>query len=180
MVEQILADLARAQDFRSVSLRYFNAAGADTDGELGERHDPETHLIPLVLQAASGRRAAVSMFGDDYDTSDGSCVRDYIHVQDLCDAHLLALDYLNSGGKTAQFNLGNGAGFSVRQVIDCARSVSGRDIPVKVEARREGDPAVLVADSKLARSVLGWQPLRSNLEQIIETAWNWERSFFLR
>jgi len=178
MVEQVLADCALTRGLKSVSLRYFNAAGADTEGRLGERHDPETHLIPLVLQAASGRRPSVSIFGDDYDTPDGTCVRDYVHVQDLCDAHLLALEYLKNGGESACFNLGNGAGFTVRQVIDTARRVTGRDIPVAVEGRRDGDPAVLVADSKAARAVLGWRPSRSGLEQILETAWRWERSFF--
>lgn len=178
MVEQMLEDYDKAYGLKSVSLRYFNASGADIDGELGERHSPETHLIPLVLQAASGRRASISVYGTDYDTPDGSCVRDYIHVQDLCEAHLLALKYLQETGMSKQFNLGNGQGYSVQQVIDCARAVTGCEIPVRFEARRAGDPAVLVADAGKARKELGWQPRLSSLEQIIETAWNWEQSFF--
>ena len=178
MVEQMLEDYDRAHGLKSVCLRYFNAAGADVEGDLGERHDPETHLIPLVLQAASGRRDAISIFGNDYATPDGTCLRDYIHVQDLCAAHLLALDSLRGSGNSNQFNLGNGLGFSVQQVIDCARAVTGREIKVVHEQRREGDPAVLVADATRARKVLGWEPSRSSLEKIIETAWNWEQSFF--
>jgi UDP-glucose 4-epimerase len=178
MVEQMLEDYDKAYGLKSVSLRYFNAAGADTGGELGERHDPETHLIPLVLQAASGRRESISVFGNDYETSDGTCVRDYIHVQDLCDAHMLALEKMQESGKSAQFNLGNGQGFSVRQVIDCASAITGLTIPTKQEPRREGDPAVLVADAARARAELGWEPKFSSLDIIIETAWNWEQSFF--
>lgn len=178
MVEQMLKDYDRAYGLTSVSLRYFNAAGADTEGELGERHNPETHLIPLVLQAASGRRESISVFGNDYETVDGTCVRDYIHVQDLCDAHMLALENMQESGKSAQFNLGNGQGFSVRQVIDCARTITGLTIPTKQEARRDGDPAVLVADAARARAELGWEPKFSSLDMIIETAWNWEQSFF--
>ena len=178
MVEQMLEDYDKAHGLKSICLRYFNAAGADVEGDLGERHDPETHLIPLVLQAASGRRDSISIFGNDYDTLDGSCVRDYIHVQDLCAAHLLALDSLRLGGNSNQFNLGNGQGFSVRQVIDCAREVTGREIKVVNDERREGDPAVLVADATRAKTVLGWEPSLSSLEKIIETAWNWEQSFF--
>lgn len=180
MVEEMLADYERAYGLKSISLRYFNAAGADEDGQLGERHEPETHLIPLVLQAASGRRDSISIFGNDYDTPDGTCIRDYIHVQDLCDAHLLALDYLRSHDESAQFNLGNGGGFSVQQVIDCAETVTRREIPVRVEARREGDPAVLVADAARARAELGWNPARSDLEHIVATAWHWEQSFFIQ
>lgn len=178
MVEQMLGDYDKAHGLKSVCLRYFNAAGADVEGDLGERHDPETHLIPLVLQAASGRREAISIYGNDYDTPDGTCVRDYIHVQDLCAAHLLALDSLRNTGNSNQFNLGNGLGFSVRQVIDCAREVTGREIKVVNEERRAGDPAVLVADAARAKTVLGWKPSLSSLEKIIETAWNWEQSFF--
>ena len=178
VVENVLRDCDRACGLRSVSLRYFNAAGAHGDGGLGERHDPETHLVPLILQAASGRRRSISIFGDDYDTRDGTCIRDYIHVQDLCAAHLAALDYLRSGEATACFNLGNGAGFSVREVIECAREVTDSDIAVQIEGRRPGDPAVLVADAKNARDILGWQTPRSSLENIVTSAWNWERSFF--
>lgn len=178
MVEQMLEDYDHAYSLKSVSLRYFNAAGADVDGQLGERHNPETHLIPLVLQAASGRRESISVFGEDYGTPDGTCVRDYIHVQDLCEAHLLALEHLRNTGTSDRFNLGNGQGFSVRQVIESAKRITGRDFKVKFEDRRAGDPATLVANASRAKSILGWNPGLSNLETIVETAWNWERSFF--
>ncbi len=174
MIEQVLADYDRAYGLRSVCLRYFNAAGADPDGRLGECHEPETHLIPLVLQAAKGRREAISVFGCDYDTPDGTCIRDYIHVSDLCDAHLRALHHLLEGGGSACFNLGNGQGFSVREVIEAARRVTGRDIPVRYAARRAGDPPRLVADARRAREVLGWQPRRPDLETIVADAWAWE------
>jgi UDP-glucose 4-epimerase len=172
-IEEMLQDFDRAYGLRSVSLRYFNAAGADPAGRLGERHEPETHLVPLVLQAASGRREAITIFGDDYDTPDGTCVRDYIHVADLCTAHLAAMDYLEDGATTA-FNLGNGAGFSIRAVIEAAQRVTGRPIPARIGARRPGDPAVLVADARQARERLGWQPRFPALESIIEHAWAWE------
>lgn len=174
MVEQILADYDRAHGLKSVCLRYFNAAGADPGGQLGERHEPETHLIPLAMQAASGRRPHVTVFGRDYDTPDGTCIRDYIHVIDLCQAHLLALKQLWQGGGSAAFNLGNGQGFSVREVIDAARAVTGREIPVVYGERREGDPARLVADSRMARQTLGWSPEHAELETIIAHAWQWE------
>ncbi|PWB59918.1 MAG: UDP-glucose 4-epimerase GalE, partial [Nitrosomonadales bacterium] len=151
-------------------------AGADPEGRLGERHEPETHLIPLVLQAASGRRESVQVFGRDYDTPDGTCVRDYVHVTDLCEAHLLALDRLLKGGSSAAFNLGNGNGFSVQQVIDTACEATGKDIPVKDAPRREGDPARLVADAALARKELGWNPRYEELEAIIRHAWQWEKT----
>jgi UDP-glucose 4-epimerase len=174
MVEQALADYDRAYGFKSVCLRYFNAAGADPEGQLGERHDPETHLIPLVLQAASGRRPSISVFGRDYDTPDGTCIRDYVHIQDLCSAHWLALQSLMNGADSQAYNLGNGNGFSVQEVIDTAEQVTGRKIPVVDGPRRDGDPARLVADSRLAREKLGWQPQYADLATIIEHAWNWE------
>lgn len=173
MVEQMLGDYERAYGLQSVALRYFNAAGADPQARLGERHEPETHLIPLVLQAASGRGGPVRIFGDDYDTPDGTCIRDYIHVLDLCEAHLLALQRLAGGGGSAAFNLGNGDGYSVQEVIDAARRISGRDIAVSVAERRPGDPARLVADASAARREMGWSP-RFGLEAIIEHAWAWE------
>jgi UDP-glucose 4-epimerase len=175
MVEQVLQDYDRAYGLKSVCLRYFNAAGADPDGELGERHDPETHLIPLVLQAASGRRPHISVFGRDYDTPDGTCIRDYVHVTDLCDAHLLALRHLETQGESAVFNLGNGEGFSVQQVIDTARAITGREIPAIYSERRPGDPPRLVADSRKAQQVFGWKPKYSDLATMIEHAWRWER-----
>lgn len=174
MVEQALADYDRAYGFKSVCLRYFNAAGADPEGQLGERHDPETHLIPLVLQAASGRRPSISVFGRDYDTPDGTCIRDYVHIQDLCSAHWLALQSLVNGADSQSYNLGNGNGFSVQQVIDTAEQVTGRKISVVNGPRRDGDPARLVADSRLAREKLGWQPQYADLATIIEHAWKWE------
>ena len=176
MVEEMLLDYGTAYGLRSVSLRYFNAAGADPDGELGERHNPESHLIPLVLQAALGYRDRIAIYGNDYPTPDGTCVRDYIHVWDLCSAHLLALDHLLAGGQSDAFNLGNGIGFSVREVIDSARRVTGRNIPMNVQDRRPGDPAMLVADSQKARRDLGWEPRYAALDQIITHAWAWEQN----
>jgi UDP-glucose 4-epimerase len=175
MVEQVLADYEVAYGLRSVVLRYFNAAGADPEGQLGERHDPETHLIPLVLQAASGRRPHINVFGRDYDTPDGTCIRDYIHIQDLCEAHWLALQSLMQGQGSQAYNLGNGSGFSVQEVIDAARTVTGQPIPVVDGPRRDGDPARLVADSALARSRLGWQPCYADLTPIVQHAWDWEQ-----
>jgi UDP-glucose 4-epimerase len=176
MVEEILHDYEHAYGLRAVSLRYFNAAGADPSGRLGERHDPESHLIPLSLQAASGRRAAISMFGTDYDTPDGTCIRDYVHIADLCEAHWLALQALLAGSPGAAYNLGNGEGFSVREVIDTVRRVTGRPLVVKEEARRAGDPPRLVADASAARTRLGWKPRYPALETIVEHAWNFERA----
>lgn len=175
LVEQLLTDYSSAYGLESVCLRYFNAAGADPGGELGERHEPETHLIPLVLQAASGRRDSITIYGEDYDTEDGTCVRDYIHVHDLAQAHWLALKYLEDKGVSAAFNLGNGNGYSIRQVIEAARRVTGRDFLVESGPRRTGDPAVLVADSRLARNDLGWRPEHAELEEIIRHAWVWEK-----
>jgi UDP-glucose 4-epimerase len=174
-VERMLSDFDQAYGLRSVCLRYFNAAGADPDAKIGERHDPETHLIPIVLQAASGRRREVQVFGHDYDTPDGTCIRDYVHVVDLCAAHLLAIERLQQGGSSIACNLGNGSGFSVREVIDTAERVTGRKI-VQIDApRRPGDPARLVADSTLARAELGWRPCFDRLETIVEHAWHWEQ-----
>ena len=177
MVEQVLEDYDSAYGLKSVCLRYFNAAGADPEGGLGERHEPETHLIPLVLQTASGRRGSICVFGNDYDTPDGTCIRDYIHVSDLCDAHLLALNYLIAGGESDRFNLGNGQGFSVNEVIETAKRVTGLCISVDYQSRRDGDPARLIADSSKIREKLGWLPNRSDLSLIIEDAWAWEKMF---
>jgi len=175
MVEQILSDYDKAYGLKSVSLRYFNAAGADPDGELGERHVPETHLIPLVLQAASGRRESITIFGSDYDTPDGTCIRDYIHINDLCTAHLLGLEHLVAGGNSRAFNMGNGQGYSIREVIDVAKKVSGNDFKVVMGERRDGDPARLVADSSLLQKELGWKPKYPELDVIIQHAWEWEK-----
>ena len=178
MVEQILQDYARGYQFNSVSLRYFNAAGADPEGELGERHFPETHLIPLILQVAAKRKSSISIFGTDYDTPDGTCIRDYVHVTDLCAAHWLAVQKLVDGARgNFAFNLGSGNGFSVREVIDAAEKVTGQSIATSIEERRAGDPARLVADSLLAKSELGWKPEFVQLEAIIQHAWNWELKY---
>lgn len=180
MVEQILADYAAAYGFQSTCLRYFNAAGGDPNGQIGECHEPETHLIPLVLDAALGRRANISIFGDDYATPDGTCIRDYVHVNDLASAHLQALSRLlsTSGTIADAFNLGNGNGFSVREVIETAKSVTGRDIPTEIAPRRDGDPAILVSSSHLARTTLGWSPNYSELEKQIADAWTWRQKHF--
>ena len=178
MVEQALEDYEKAHGLQSVCLRYFNAAGADPDGELGERHNPETHLVPLILQAASGRRDAISIFGRDYSTADGSCVRDYIHIVDLCSAHLIALTKLVKGSGSKRFNLGNGNGFSVIEVIEVVKEVTKRSFNVIEAERRPGDPATLVADSTLARSELNWVPEYDDLSVITQHAWEWEMSHF--
>jgi UDP-arabinose 4-epimerase len=175
MIEQLLRDFDHAHALRSVSLRYFNAAGADPDGETGEDHDPETHLIPLVLDAAAGLRPHITVYGTDYPTGDGTCIRDYIHVTDLARAHLLALQYLGNGGSTSVYNLGNGKGFSVTEVINAARRVTGREIPVVIGARRPGDPPALVGDASLIRAQLGWEPRLGSLEDMVGTAWRWHR-----
>jgi len=175
MVEQVLADYDNAYDLKSICLRYFNAAGANLEGMLGERHDPETHLIPLALQVASGRREAITVYGKDYDTDDGTCVRDYIHVQDLCSAHWLALQHLQKHQASCQFNLGNGKGFSVQQVIDVCSAVTGSTIPVCEGQRRAGDPAVLVSDASLAKRKLGWNPKYHRLERMVLDTWLWEK-----
>ncbi len=173
MIERMLRDFAGAYGLRSASLRYFNAAGAGAEAEIGEDHDPETHLIPLVLEAAMGLRPHIEIFGDDYDTPDGTCVRDYIHVSDLAEAHLLALKRLLDGGETLFLNLGIGDGYSVREVIEAAREVTGKEIPARTGARRPGDPPVLVADAARAKKTLGWAPQRPALETQIEDAWRW-------
>ncbi|QGG57655.1 UDP-glucose 4-epimerase GalE [Paenibacillus sp. B01] len=175
-MEKMIRWFETAHEFRYVSLRYFNAAGAHESGKIGEDHDPETHLIPIVLQTALGQRPHISVFGEDYPTEDGSCVRDYIHVSDLADAHILAVERLRRGETSAVYNLGNGHGFSVKQVIDIARRVTGREIPAVIEPRRSGDPAVLIASSEKARAELGWNPHRSDLEAIIASAWAWHQS----
>lgn len=175
MVERILQDFNQAYDFRSVCLRYFNAAGADPEGNLGEDHNPETHLIPLVLQTALGHRQSVSIFGTDYDTPDGSCIRDYIHVLDIAQAHILALEYLINNGATDVFNLGNGSGFSVKEVIETARKITGKEIKAELSDRRPGDPPSLVGSGAKAQKILGWQPAYSNLDDIISHAWQWHQ-----
>lgn len=175
MIEQILKDYASAYDFKYASLRYFNAAGADKSAEIGEDHDPETHLIPLVLDAAAGKRADIKVFGTDYPTRDGSAVRDYIHVTDLADAHVKALEYLINGGRPDAFNLANGSGFSVLEIIMAAEKITGKAIKTALTERRAGDPAELIGNASKAKEVLGWQPEYS-LEAIIETAWKWHRN----
>ncbi|MBZ7923405.1 UDP-glucose 4-epimerase GalE [Ensifer adhaerens] len=170
MIELMLGDYARAYDFRSVALRYFNAAGADPEGQLRERHDPETHLIPRALMAAAGEIERLDIFGDDYATPDGTCIRDYIHVTDLADAHVAAVDYLRDGGEVLRANLGSGHGTSIRQVLEAIDRVTGRRVPVRLLPRRPGDPPVLYADSSRARQRLGFRPTLSDIETIIRTA----------
>jgi UDP-glucose 4-epimerase len=176
MVERILADYSQAYSLRSVVFRYFNAAGADPSGLLGEDHHPETHLLPLVLLTALGQREQIAIFGTDYDTPDGTCVRDYIHVCDLASAHVLGLEYLLKGGNTATFNLGNGNGFSVKQVIDTARQVTGRSIPAVEHPRRPGDSPVLIGSSEKAKTILGWSPQFAALDLIVAHAWTWHQA----
>lgn len=178
MVEQILEDYDHAYGLKSVCLRYFNAAGADADGEIGERHEPETHLIPILLQVASGRRKRASVFGTDYPTADGTCIRDYVHVVDLCDAHIAALSYLRDNNCSGRFNLGNGNGFSVAQVIEAVESVTGKSLSIDYVERRPGDPAILVADATLARTMLGWSPHYDGLETIVRHAWGFEQRLY--
>ncbi len=175
-MEKMFSWTAKAHGLRYVSLRYFNACGADESGTIGEAHNPESHLIPLILQVPNGKRESISIFGNDYNTPDGTCIRDYIHVTDLAQAHILAVKYLENGGESDIFNLGNGIGYSVREVIDTARKVTGHPIPEVEVPRRAGDPAMLVASSEKAKSVLGWKPEHDNLEEIIASAWNWHKN----
>ena len=175
MVEQVLEDYNKAYNLRYASLRYFNAAGADPDGEIGELHDPETHLIPLILDVALGNREDIKIFGTDYPTADGTCIRDYIHVLDLADAHIKALEYIQNNDLSDVFNLGNGQGFSVREVIDTVEKVTGKKIKASEVSRRPGDPPVLVGSALKARELLGWQPRFDDLSLIIDTAWCWQQ-----
>lgn len=175
-MEKMMAWTSRAHGLRYVALRYFNACGAHPSGVIGEAHDPETHLIPVILQVPNGQREKLSIFGDDYPTKDGTCVRDYIHVTDLAQAHILALDYLLAGGESDVFNLGNGVGFTNKEVVEVARRVTGHPIPAEMAPRRPGDPAQLVASSEKAKKVLGWKPQYADLETIISTAWAWHKT----
>jgi UDP-glucose-4-epimerase len=178
IVETVLKDYSDAYGLKYASLRYFNAAGADPDSEVGELHGPETHLIPLILDVAAGRREDIKIFGTDYDTPDGTCIRDYIHVTDLAEAHILALEYLQNGGESDFFNLGNGNGFSVKEVIETAVKVTGKDIKAVEADRRPGDPPILVGSSDKAKRTLKWEPKYDELSKIIETAWDWHRKIF--
>jgi UDP-glucose 4-epimerase len=175
-IETVLRDVSLAENLRYVSLRYFNAAGAETRARIGERHDPETHLIPLILKTAKGERQSIIINGTDYATPDGTCIRDYVHVMDLADAHILALEHLMSNGASDVFNCGYGHGYSVREVIQSARTVTGRDFRVVESARREGDPPALVADSSKIKKLLNWKPRYDDLNAIIKTAWEWEKN----
>lgn len=173
MFEQMMNDYDHAYGLKYVSLRYFNAAGADADGTMGEMHDPETHVIPILLQNALGTRNKFSVFGTDYDTEDGSCIRDYIHVTDLADAHIKAIEYLLNGGNSDCFNLGTGEGVSVLELIEKVKKITGKELNVSLEGRRLGDPDILVADNTKAKEILGWNPIHSSMKNIIGTAWNW-------
>ena len=175
-MEKMFHWASKAHGLSYVSLRYFNACGADTTGQIGEAHNPESHLIPLVLQVPNGKRESVSIYGTDYDTPDGTCIRDYIHVTDLAEAHILAVEYLANGGESDIFNLGNGVGYSVREVIETARSVTGHPIPATEVPRRAGDPARLVASGEKAKRVLGWEPKIKQLDEIIASAWKWHKA----
>lgn len=175
-MEKMMKWTGVAHGLRYVALRYFNACGAHVSGEIGEAHNPETHLIPLILQVPNGQREAINIYGDDYHTKDGTCVRDYIHVTDLAQAHILAVKYLMDGKESNVFNLGNGVGFTVKEVIETARKVTGHPIPAKVTPRRGGDPARLIASSDKAKEILGWKPEHADLEEIIATAWKWHKN----
>lgn len=175
-MEKLFKWVAQAHGIKYVSLRYFNACGAHKSGNIGEAHNPETHLIPLILQVPNNKRPEIKIFGDDYDTPDGTCIRDYIHVTDLANAHILAIEYLKKGSENNIFNLGNGTGFSVKQVIDISRKVTNHSIPAVICPRRAGDPAKLIASSEKAKTVLKWQPIYTDLETIIESAWRWHKN----
>ncbi len=175
-VEKVLKDMSESGEINFVALRYFNASGADESGLIGESHNPETHLIPLVLKTAKGERECIKIFGTDYSTPDGTCIRDYIHVNDLANAHILALNYLLDGGKSDVFNCGYGMGYSVKEIIDTAKKITGVDFKVEEAPRREGDPPILVADNKKIKSVLNWNPEYNDIEYIIKTAWDWEKN----
>ncbi|KUO61019.1 UDP-glucose 4-epimerase [bacterium BRH_c32] len=175
VIEMVLRDFDFAYELKSVCLRYFNAAGCDFDGIIGESHEPEPHLIPIVLDAALGRRKSVNVFGDDYNTPDGTCIRDYIHVNDLANAHLKALEYLFNSGDSTVINLGTGSGYSVKEIIDSAKKVTGLDIPYEIAGRRAGDPDVLVADNKKAKNILGWEP-KIGLDEVLSSSFNWQKN----
>ncbi len=175
-MEKMFKWVGKAHNLRYVSLRYFNACGAHISGQIGENHNPETHLIPLILQVPNGKREFISIFGDDYDTKDGTCIRDYIHVTDLAQAHILAVKYLQNGGESDIFNLGNGVGFTVKEVIETAKEVTGHPIPAQIATKRAGDPAKLIASSEKAKKILGWTPEHASLEEIISTAWKWHKN----
>ena len=175
-MEKMMGWCSKAHGLRYVALRYFNACGAHPSGAIGEAHDPETHLIPIILQVPNGQREKLTIYGEDYPTPDGTCIRDYIHVTDLAQAHILALDYLMAGGENNVFNLGNGVGFSNKEVVDVARAVTGHPIPAEIGPRRPGDPARLVASSEKAKTVLGWDPQYADLNTIISTAWQWHKN----
>lgn len=176
MMEKIMGWTSAASDLRYVALRYFNVAGAKADASIGEDHDPETHLVPIILQVALGQREQLAIFGDDYDTPDGTCIRDYVQVEDLIAAHILALEYLKNGGDSNVFNLGSSQGYSVKEMLEAAREVTGKEIPAVVAPRRAGDPSVLIAASDKAKDVLGWQPKYDDVKEIIGTAWRWHES----
>lgn len=175
-MEKLMKWTGVAHGLNYVSLRYFNVAGAKRTAEIGEDHRPESHLVPIILQTALGEREEITVFGDDYGTPDGTCIRDYVHVEDLVNAHLLALDYLRTGGESDVFNLGSGQGFSVNEMVSAARSFTGKEIPVKIGPRRAGDPGTLVASAEKAKRVLGWNPVNTTVERIIEDAWRWHSS----
>ena len=175
-MEKMFKWVSKAHNLRYVSLRYFNACGAHISGQIGEDHNPETHLIPLILQVPNGKREFISIFGDDYNTKDGTCIRDYIHVTDLAQAHILAVKYLQNGGQSDIFNLGNGVGFTVKEVIETARKVTGHPIPAQIAPKRAGDPAKLIASSSKAKQILGWKPDHASLAEIISSAWKWHKN----